>query len=85
MSIEFSPDRKSYVVSTGLLDRDGRRIVRTKPCPDLWSKFGRPRYWKGEPGYMGPRRTWMVNTEEGEKRMITWMFWPIRVLEGLNL
>lgn len=82
MTIRFSPDRRSYILSTGLLDQDGRNIVRTIRCPDEWMKFGRPFIWKGEPGFMGLTRTYMIREEK--KMKFTW-FWPLRVLEGLKL
>ena len=83
MSIEFSPDMKSYVIATGLLDQDGRRIVRTKPCPNVWRRFGRPRVWKKEAGYMGPKRVYKTNRGSGILEL-RW-FWPLRVLEKLKL
>ncbi len=83
MSIEFTPDRKSYVVATGLLDKDGRRIVRTKPCLNLWKRFGRKHIWRGEAGYMGPKRVY--STSVGTGFLTLRWFWPLRVLDGLKL
>lgn len=83
MSYRFSPDRKSYIRSTGLLDQDGRNIVQTKPCPDEWRAFGRPFIFKGVPGYMGPKRTWLV--DNGERKLSLTLFFPLRVLDGLKL